>query len=69
MFQKTPYETQIRQAAKLLKEADYILVGAGAGLSTAAGLTMGGSRFTDNFKEFIEKYGGPYMRDMYSAAI
>lgn len=67
VFQQTPYEEQIRQAAKMLKEADYILIGAGAGLSTAAGLTMGGARFTENFKEFIEKYDGPYMRDMYSA--
>lgn len=67
VFQTTPYEEQIKQAAKQIKEADRILIGAGAGLSTAAGLTMGGSRFTDNFKDFIEKYGGPYMRDMYCA--
>lgn len=67
VFQQIPYEEQIKQAAKLIKEADYILIGAGAGLSTAAGLVMGGARFTDNFKDFIEKYGGPYMRDMYSA--
>lgn len=67
VFQSTPYREQIRQAAKLVKEADYILIGAGAGLSTAAGLTMGGPRFTEHFKDFIEKYGGPYMRDMYSA--
>lgn len=67
VFQQTPYGEQIKQAAERIKEADYILIGAGAGLSTAAGLTMGGSRFTDNFKDFIEKYGGSYMRDMYSA--
>lgn len=67
VFQQIPYEEQIRQAAKLIREADYLLIGAGAGLSAAAGLTMGGSRFTDNFKEFIERYGGPYMKDMYSA--
>lgn len=67
VFQQTPYEEQIKQAAKRIKEADYILIGAGAGLSTAAGLAMGGARFTDNFKDFIEKYGGPYMTDMYSA--
>lgn len=67
VFQQTPYQEQIKQAAKMIKAADHILVGAGAGLSTAAGLTMGGSRFTDNFKEFIEKYDSPYMRDMYSA--
>lgn len=67
VFWQTPYKEQIKQAADLIKEAEYILIGAGAGLSTAAGLTMGGPRFTDNFKDFIEKYGGPYMRDMYSA--
>lgn len=67
VFQQTPYQEQIKQAAKMIKAADHILIGAGAGLSTAAGLTMGGSRFTDNFKEFIEKYDSPYMRDMYSA--
>lgn len=67
VFQQTPYQEQIRQAARLIKEADHMLIGAGAGLSTAAGLAMGGSRFTENFGDFIEKYGGPYMRDMYSA--
>lgn len=64
IFQKTPYEEQIAEAARAIEEADYILIGAGAGLSAAAGLTYGGKRFTDNFPEFIEKYG---MTDMYSA--
>ncbi|MFQ9515035.1 MAG: Sir2 silent information regulator family NAD-dependent deacetylase [Eubacterium sp.] len=64
VFQQTPYKEQILMAAKNIKEADYILIGAGAGLSAAAGLTYGGKRFTDNFPEFIEKYG---MTDMYSA--
>lgn len=67
IFQRMPYEEQIQRAAKMLGEAEFILVGAGAGLSTAAGLTMGGARFTENFQEFIDKYGGPYMKDMYSA--
>lgn len=44
-----------------------VVIGAGAGLSAAAGLTYGGKRFTDNFGEFIEKYGSAYMSDMYSA--
>lgn len=64
IFQHTPYEEQIANAAKAIKTAQYILIGAGAGLSAAAGLTYGGRRFTDNFPEFIEKYG---MTDMYSA--
>lgn len=64
IFQQTEYEEQITQAAKAIREAEYILIGAGAGLSAAAGLTYGGKRFTDNFPEFIQKYG---MTDMYSA--
>ena len=49
-----------------MTEADYILIGAGAGLSTAAGLTYDGERFKKNFPKFIEKYG---MKDMYSFSI
>lgn len=64
VFQRTPYEEQIRTAAEAVRNAEYILIGAGAGLSAAAGLTYSGKRFTDNFPEFIEKYG---MTDMYSA--
>lgn len=64
VFQETPYEEQIREAAKAIKEAEYVLIGAGAGLSAAAGLTYGGKRFEENFPEFIRKYG---MTDMYSA--
>lgn len=68
IFQKTPYEEQIMQAAEMIKEADYVLIGAGAGLSTAAGAVYGGTWFQKNFKEFQERYGnGPYMQDMYSA--
>ncbi|MDE6750316.1 MAG: Sir2 silent information regulator family NAD-dependent deacetylase [Lachnospiraceae bacterium] len=67
IFQNVPYEEQLEQAAVLIKEADAILIGAGAGASAAAGLTYSGERFTDNFGEFIEKYGSMYMRDMYSS--
>lgn len=64
VFQKMPYMEQIALAAKAIEESECILIGAGAGLSAAAGLTYGGERFRDNFPEFIEKYG---MTDMYSA--
>ena len=50
---------------KLIEEADSILIGAGSGLSTAAGLKYSGSRFTDNFLDFIEKYK---LTDMYTSA-
>lgn len=66
-FQDETYEEQVRAAAALLSEADAVVIGAGAGLSAAAGLTYSGKRFTDNFGEFIEKYGSMYMRDMYSS--
>ncbi len=43
--------------------ASAIVVGAGAGLSTAAGFTYAGERFERLFGDFAEKYG---IRDMYS---
>lgn len=55
---------KIDQAKKIIEEADAIIIGAGAGLSEAAGLTYSGERFEKNFKEFIEKY---QMTDLYSA--
>lgn len=67
IFQNTPYEEQMEHAAELIRNAEVILIGAGAGASAAAGLTYSGTRFTENFGEFIEKYGAGYMRDMYSA--
>ncbi|MDE7250303.1 MAG: Sir2 silent information regulator family NAD-dependent deacetylase, partial [Lachnospiraceae bacterium] len=67
VFQDIPYEEQVERASALIKEAEIILIGAGAGASTAAGLTYSGERFTGNFSEFIEKYGSMYMTDMYAA--
>lgn len=68
VFQTTPYEEQIRLAAQMIRDADYVLLGAGAGMSTAAGAVYGGQWFRENFSEFQEKYGtGRYMQDMYSA--
>lgn len=67
VIQKKSYEEQIEKTASLINEADALLIGAGAGTSTSAGLSYSGKRFTDNFGEFIEKYGRTYMSDMYSA--
>ena len=58
------YNDAIEQLAQALGEADAIVIGAGAGLSTAAGFTYSGSRFQESFADFIEKYG---FGDMYSA--
>lgn len=55
---------KFNEAAKIINKTDVILIGAGAGFSTAAGIQYSGKRFNDNFKEYIEKYN---MKDMYSA--
>lgn len=46
-----------------LDDADAVIVGAGAGLSTAAGYEYSGKRFHENFHDFEAKYG---FHDMYS---
>lgn len=54
------------QAARLKKEietADTVVIGAGAGLSTAAGFVYTGERFHSLFGDFEKKYG---FHDMYS---
>lgn len=58
-----PYEEQIEILKKEIETADAILIGAGAGLSTAAGLTYSGDRFDKYFFDFRDKYG---IRDIYS---
>ena len=55
---------EIEKLHKALREADAVVVGAGAGLSTAAGFTYSGERFLQHFADFINKYG---FTDMYSA--
>ena len=53
-----------KRLSTALDEADAVLVGAGAGLSTSAGFTYSGERFERLFPDFIDAYG---FRDMYSA--
>lgn len=66
--QDEPYEELIEKASRLLREAEYVLIGAGAGMSAAAGAQYGGKFFEERFGEFQKIYGkGPGMRDMYSA--
>ena len=59
------YSSRILQAKQAIKQADYIIIGAGAGLSTAAGLLYSGGKFEKDFKEFIEKY---HFDNLYSAS-
>ena len=56
------YDEAVRILRKEIETADAVAVGAGAGLSTSAGLTYSGRRFDDNFADFSRKYG---FTDMY----
>lgn len=55
---------QVDRLRQVIDEAEAVLIGAGAGLSTSAGLAYDGKRFEENFADFIAKY---HFRDMYSA--
>lgn len=46
-----------------LQDCDVVVIGAGAGLSTAAGFVYTGERFEKYFSDFAKKYG---IKDMYS---
>ena len=58
------YRKELARLQTALAEADAVVVGAGAGLSTAAGFTYAGERFENRFGDFIAKYG---FADMYTA--
>ncbi len=58
-------EKIISQIKKLISNADSIILGAGSGLSTAAGLEYSGKRWEKTFPEFIKKYK---MTDMYTSS-
>ena len=57
------HSAEIDRLKKEIQTADAIVIGAGAGLSTAAGFTYSGERLQEYFGDFVEKYG---FRDMYS---
>ena len=54
---------ETEQLRGLLNDAQAVLIGAGAGLSTSAGFVYTGERFRAHFADFEEKYG---FHDMYS---
>ena len=57
------YSDNLKKLKKELDECDAILIGAGAGLSTAAGFIYTGERFEKYFSDFIDRY---HFEDMYS---
>lgn len=62
---KESLQNRIDKLHSLIQAAECVIVGGGSGLSSAAGLTYSGERFTANFGDFIKRYD---LTDMYSAA-
>ena len=54
---------QIKNMQTALSEADTVVIGAGAGLSTSAGFVYTGERFEKYFSDFAARYS---IQDMYS---
>ncbi len=57
------FSAQTGRLNAAIEHADAIVIGAGAGLSAAAGFTYSGERFERYFSDFGEKYG---FHDMYA---
>lgn len=57
------YSDEINRLKKAIEEADAVVIGAGAGLSTSAGFVYNGERFEKHFSDFGKLYG---FKDMYS---
>ena len=58
-----PYEEQVRKLKEKMQNVEAIVLGAGSGLSTAAGFTYSGERFQKYFFDFANKYP---IQDIYS---
>ena len=57
------FSKQIDRLKAVLDNAEAVIIGAGAGLSTSAGFAYSGKRFHENFQDFEEKYD---FHDMYT---
>ncbi len=60
------YTKRVENIQELIKNADAIVIGAGAGLSASAGLEYGARRFQTKFPDFYRKYK---ILDMQAATI
>ncbi len=57
------YFWKIKKLKEKISETDFVIIGAGAGLSASAGFTYSGERFDKYFSDFKERYG---ITDIYS---
>lgn len=60
-----PFNERLDEARRLIADADYVIIGAGSGLSTAAGLNYDGEDFRQEFRPWINKYD---ITDLYSSS-
>lgn len=58
-------DERIDRAREIIESADCILIGAGSGLSAAAGMDYGGEEFKRLFRPWIDAYG---ITDLYSSS-
>ena len=65
MTSTASYSERIDHLRQAIQEADRIIIGAGSGLSTAAGLDYAGEDFRREFAPWIERYG---ITDLYSSS-
>lgn len=56
-------ESKLEQLHNRLEQAEAVIIGAGAGLSVAAGFTYNGKRFYEHFQDFADRY---QFHDMYT---
>lgn len=56
-------QSLFEKAAKAIEDATHVIIGAGADLSEAAGIEMGGRLFHEQFRDYQQKYG---IQDLYS---
>lgn len=56
-------QTFIEKAAMAIADASHVIIGAGAGLSEAAGIEMAGNVFDEHFQDYQQRYG---IQDLYS---
>ena len=59
------WSERIAKTRQLIADADHIIIGAGAGLSAAAGLEYSGEAFEHEFHDWILRYG---ITDLYSSS-
>ena len=57
VMKQSTVSSSIERLREALDTADAVFIGAGAGLSTSAGLTYSGERFERYFSDFYRKYG------------